>query len=132
MRSPSRWSDQHVEQLMGRLLQTGVIISALIVAVGGAGYLANHGADPIDHRAFQGEPSRFTTVTGIITHAANLHARGLIQFGLLLLIATPIARVAFSAIAFVRQRDKTYTVLTLIVLAVLTLSLLGGAGEGGR
>ena len=52
--------------------------------------------------------------------------RGLIQFGLLLLIATPVARVAFSVAAFAIQRDRLYVVVTLIVLAILTYSLAGG------
>ena len=51
------------------------------------------------------------------------HSRGLIQFGLLLLIAVPVARVAFSVVAFALQRDRTYVVVTLIVLAVLLYGL---------
>ena len=47
--------------------------------------------------------------------------RALIQLGLLLLIATPVARVAFSVFAFERQRDWTYVGITLFVLAVLRL-----------
>jgi uncharacterized membrane protein len=50
----------------------------------------------------------------------------LIQLGLLLLIATPVARVAFSAAAFAMQRDRLYVVVALIVLAVLMYSLMGG------
>jgi uncharacterized membrane protein len=50
----------------------------------------------------------------------------LIQLGLLLLIATPVARVAFSVAAFAMQGDRLYVVVTLIVLAVLIYSLTGG------
>jgi uncharacterized membrane protein len=52
-------------------------------------------------------------------------ARAIIQFGLLLLIATPIARVIFSAVAFAFERDYLYVAFTLAVLAILTYSLLG-------
>jgi uncharacterized membrane protein len=52
-----------------------------------------------------------------------LHSRGLIQLGLLLLIATPVARVAFSVLAFAEQRDWLYVSITLVVLAVLVYSL---------
>jgi uncharacterized membrane protein len=45
----------------------------------------------------------------------------------LLLVATPVARVIFSVAAFALQRDRTYVVITLIVLAVLGYSLFGGA-----
>jgi len=50
----------------------------------------------------------------------------LIQLGLLLLIATPVARVAFSVVAFAMQRDRLYVAVALIVLAVLMYSLMGG------
>ena len=59
----------------------------------------------------------------------SLHGRprGLIQFGLLLLIATPVARVAFSVFGFTQERDWVYVVITLIVLALLVYSLSGGS-----
>ena len=45
--------------------------------------------------------------------------------GLLLLIATPVARVIFSAIVFAMEGDRMYLLFTLIVLAVLLYSLFG-------
>ena len=45
--------------------------------------------------------------------------------GLLLLIATPIARVALSLIAFARQRDRMYVCITTLVLGLLLFSLFG-------
>jgi uncharacterized membrane protein len=51
--------------------------------------------------------------------------RGIIQLGLLFLIATPVARVVFSIFAFSVQRDRLYVVVTLTVLAILMFSLTG-------
>ncbi|MEH1965264.1 DUF1634 domain-containing protein [Nostoc sp.] len=51
---------------------------------------------------------------------------GTIKFGLLLLMATPISRVVFSLFAFIRERDLTYIIMTLIVLTALIYSLVGG------
>jgi uncharacterized membrane protein len=53
--------------------------------------------------------------------ALALQSRGSMQLGLLRLVATPIARVAF-----VQQRERTYVSVTLIVLAVLLYSLVAG------
>ena len=50
--------------------------------------------------------------------------------GLLLLIATPVARVALSLVAFVLQRDRLYVGITAFVLALLLASLVGGALVG--
>ncbi len=54
-----------------------------------------------------------------------MEPRSVIQLGLLLLIATPIARVAFSVVAFAVQRDRVYVGLSAVVLAVLLWSLSG-------
>jgi uncharacterized membrane protein len=120
------WTDKQVEQMLGNLLRAGVLLAAVVVLIGGILYLAQYGATTADYRVFRGEPSDLRTVSGIVTGAVSLRTRGLIQFGLLLLMATPIARVAFSLFAFVRQRDRTYVIVTLIVLATLVYSLTGG------
>lgn len=120
------WADQRVEQIIGNLLRAGVILAAGVVLMGGAIYLVRHGASTPHFRVFQGEPTDLRTVSGVVTDALSLRGRGVIQLGLLLLIATPVARVAFSIFAFAMQRDRTYVVVTLIVLTVLICSLAGG------
>ena len=117
------WTDERVERVIGGLLRWGVILAAAVVLAGGAVYLARHGSTVPEYRVFRGEPSYLRNVSGIMTDAVSWHSRGLIQFGLLLLIAVPVARVAFSVVAFALQRDRTYVVVTLIVLAVLLFSL---------
>jgi len=123
-------ADQRMDQIIGRLLQSGVILAAAFVFAGGAVFLARHPTPVTNYRVFQGEPEELRTVSGIFHEARELRGRGLIQLGLLILIATPIARVAFSAVAFLYQRDWTYVVVTLIVLGLLVYSLLGGHGSG--
>jgi uncharacterized membrane protein len=122
------WTEHQAEQIVGNLLRIGVLISALVVACGGVLYLVHYGAQQPHYHLFRGEPQDLRSVTGIVKDALDLRRRGLIQFGLLLLIATPIARVAFSVLVFLRQRDYTYIVVTLIVLSILILSLLSGRG----
>ncbi|MDQ2773857.1 MAG: DUF1634 domain-containing protein, partial [Acidobacteriota bacterium] len=62
--------------------------------------------------------------------AVHLRARSIIQFGILLLIATPILRVAFSLVGFAMERDKAYVLITTVVLAILLYSLINGAVAG--
>ncbi len=118
-------TDQRIDLIMSRLLRTGVILSALFVFAGGILFLLRHSTPVTDYRHFQGEPAQFRTVPGIFHDALALHGRGLIQIGLLLLIATPIARVAFSVVAFLYERDWMYVLVTLVVLGLLFYSLLG-------
>jgi uncharacterized membrane protein len=76
---------------------------------------------------FHGEPADLRSVSGIVSAAlSHQHGRGIIQLGLLFLIATPVARVIFSVFASAVQRDWLYVVVTLIVLAALVFSLTGG------
>jgi uncharacterized membrane protein len=122
---PQPWRDRRIEVILGNLLRTGVLISAAVVLSGACVYLSRHAHEPADYRVFRGEPSEFRTIPGVMQSVMNGRGRGLIQLGLLLLIATPIARVAFSVAGFAIERDRLYVGFTLIVLAVLLYSLLG-------
>ncbi len=125
-RLPVSWSEKRTELIIGNLLRAGVLVSATLVLLGGTFYLARRGAEVHDYRIFQGEPADLRTPSGILRDALAFDARGIMQLGLLLLIATPVARVAFSAFAFARERDALYVVVSLIVLGVLLFSLSGG------
>jgi len=124
--SRSGWSDQQVEQTIGNLLRFGLIIATAVVLVGAVIYLLRHGSEPPQYSVFHGEPADLRGINGILHDAAELSGRGLIQLGLLLLLATPVARVAFSIAAFALQRDHLYVVVTLIVMGVLLYSIVGG------
>jgi uncharacterized membrane protein len=121
----SDWTDQKIEVILANLLRIGVMSSAGVVLVGGAVFLARHGSAPAHHGSFAGEPSNLTQWSGILHGAFHLRARGIIQLGLLVLIATPVARVAFSAAAFALERDWLYVAVAGFVLMVLLYSLLG-------
>ncbi len=110
---------------MGNLLRAGVVTAATVVLLGGLVYLFHHGTEQPAYQVFRGEPATLRSVRGIVADALALRGRGIIQLGLLLLIATPIARVVFSMYAFMRQADRIYTAVTLIVLSVLLYSLAG-------
>jgi uncharacterized membrane protein len=124
---PVHWTEHEVEVLLGRLLQWGVGIAATVVLVGATLYLAHHGGEPPAYGTFVGEPADLRHIVGIVRSAADLSGRGLIQLGLLLLIGTPIARVALSLLVFVRDRDGLYVKLTAFVLLILLLGLSGVA-----
>lgn len=125
--APARWSDDAVERFLGRLLQVGVLLATALVLAGSVGYLARYGSTHPSYARFVGEPHDLSRVAGIVRAALEGRAPGLIQLGLLALIATPVLRVAFSLAAFVLQRDRTYVLLTAFVLLLLLASLAGVA-----
>jgi uncharacterized membrane protein len=114
--------------VIGGLLRAGVLAAAFLVTAGGALYLRAFGALPPHHGVFRGEPADLRTIGGIVRDALRGSSRGVIQAGLLLLIATPIARVLFSVWAFARERDGLYVAITLVVLATLLFSLVARVG----
>ncbi len=124
--STSPLNEKKIETIIGNLLRIGVLISAAIVLAGGILYLYRFGNIQTQLTVFRGEPANLRTVPGIVERSLTWSSRGLIQLGLLFLIATPVARVAFTLVAFLLKRDFTYVIITLIVLAVLAFSLLGG------
>lgn len=125
MASENAWTDQGIETVVGNLLRAGVMLSAFVVAVGAIIYLARHGHEPVEYRIFRGEPADLRVVSGIFRESFLLRGRAIIQFGLVLLIATPVARVAFSIVGFAKEHDGMYVVFTFAVFAILLYSLLG-------
>jgi uncharacterized membrane protein len=144
MASSSTWTDERISDWIGHLLRVGMIASGAIILVGGVIYLYFHGGtDAPDRSKFVAMPPEFSSPHAIARAAllgrrsedspkgpavplSDGRGRALIQLGLLLLIATPVLRVAFSIIAFARQRDFVYVLLPLIVLSVLIYSLFSG------
>jgi len=120
------WTDQQIEQIVGNLLRVGLLISTTVVIFGGLVYLGRHAHEQPAYRIFHGEPPDLRGITGIIEVTRDWRGRGFIQLGLLLLLATPVARVAFSIVAFAMQRDWLYVGITAIVLGVLLYSIVGG------
>ncbi len=121
------WTDRKVEDLVGNLLRAGVSLAALTVFIGAMVYLARHGGEPADYSVFRGEPSQLRTIPGVLVEVAHFQGRGIIQLGLLLLIATPVARVVLTIVGFVAERDRMYVLFATIVLIILLYSLFGPA-----
>ena len=118
-------NEKQLEYLLSNLLMYGVLIASSIVLFGGILYLINHGSEPAEYQIFRGTPSEFHSPTGVVNAVLAGSRRGIIQLGLLILIAIPILRVIISFCTFLLQRNFVYVVITSLVLASLTYSLVG-------
>lgn len=127
MNKKKQITDYDLESIMGRLLITGVIISATLVILGGAGYLYQMGFSNPHFKTFRGEPSNLRSVKQIISGVTHFDSLSIIQLGLLLLIATPISRVVFSVIGFLFEKDYLYVFISLIVLMIIGYSIFNVA-----
>ena len=118
--------EEKVQAIIGGLLRSGVLLAAGFTLIGGILYLFHYGTTLPGYHIFRGEPAYLRSITGIFQDALALQSRGIIQLGLILLIATPVARVAFSLLAFAIRRDYLYVVVTFIVLTLHIYSIIGG------
>ncbi len=119
MSETAKFDDARMESMMGRLLQFGVLLASLVVLVGGVLYLRQHNGHPMNYRKFVSEPAAFRGTGSLLHDLAAGDPAAIIQLGVLLLIATPIARVAFAAVAFALERDRLYLAISVVILAVL-------------
>jgi uncharacterized membrane protein len=116
-------SDQQLEQIVGNLLRAGVLLSAAVVLGGGIWLILECGGSHADYRQFGSAVASLRSPAAIVEGLAHPNPSAIIQFGLLLLVATPVARVILCLAVFGVQRDRMYAVITLIVLIVLAYSL---------
>lgn len=123
-----RFSDRQVEQFIGRVLQAGVLLAAGVVVLGATLLLQREGGEVADFRTFAGPAGYLRSVGGVVSAAMGLDPYAVVQLGLLLLVATPVARVALTLVAFAIQRDRLYVAMTGLVLALLLAGLVFGIG----
>jgi uncharacterized membrane protein len=109
---------------IGNILRAGVIVSAALVLLGGVLYLYRFWLTWPSYATFKGEPEQLKDIYGILKSALSFHSRGIIQLGLLCLIATPIIRVFFSLGIYAKQKDTLYVIITSIVFCLLIYSLM--------
>lgn len=122
-----KWDEGLLERKMGSILRIGVGLAAALVAAGGTLYLVHGRGQAADYGRFRGLAPELLRPASVLRAAIELRPLALIQLGLLLLILTPIARVAFSVLAFAKQGDRLFVVLALLVLVILLLSFFGYA-----
>lgn len=111
---------------MGRLLQIGVFAAAAVMFIGGLIYLFVRPEPLPDYQHFHPSVESIRSIPMMFVHAFRGDAAALIQVGTLLMIATPVARVVFAAVAFGRRRDALYCIVSSIVLVLLLYGLFFG------
>jgi uncharacterized membrane protein len=123
----NRPTDQELDVAVAAMLRFGVTVSAIVVLAGGLLYLQSPWSTAPDYSHFSAGDASLRTLAGIVQGVAHLHARSLIQAGLVLLIATPVARVVYCVVGFARQRRPLYVFVSSLVLLILIYSLSKGA-----
>jgi len=115
--------DKDVQLILGTLLRVGVLVSTAIVIIGGIVFLSSQTNQIVSFENFKPEQAKFSSVAEIFKGLKTMDGLAIIQFGVLLLIFTPIARVVFSIFSFLMEKDYMYVLIGIIVLCVIITSL---------
>ena len=116
------FADQDIQVILGTLLRVGVIVSMIVIFVGGLLYLIRYEEELVDYRVFN-SLQEYSSISSILVGLSGFNAKAIIQFGILLLIFTPVARVVFSVFSFIIERDYLYVIIGLLVLGIILFSL---------
>lgn len=116
-------ADRDIQSLLGSLLKTGVMLSTAIIMFGGIIYLVRHTNDPVSFEHFNPDNVKFNSFVSIFIGLRNFEPLAIIQFGIVLLISTPLARILFSVFGFLIEKDYLYVAIGLIVLVIILMSL---------
>ena len=116
-------NDKQVEILIGQVLRAGMLVSCAVTLLGIARYLLHHSTAIPDYRVFHAADGKLFHLRELLPAAFHGNPVAIIQLGILLLIATPVARVAFLVGAFALERDRLYVAVSGLVLAILLYSI---------
>jgi uncharacterized membrane protein len=116
-----------MKEMIGNTLRIGVVTACTIALISGIYYLIRNGGETIpNYTIFHKEPASFTSIKGIFNGLTTLSPKEWIQLGVIVLMLTPIIRVALSLIDFARQKDWLYVVITAIVFMVILMNSIVG------
>ena len=107
--------------MVSLVLTVGVGISATLIGAGFAAALAIGWQGSLI--GAHSTAAATTDFGGLAGRLGVLEPAAIVQLGLLTLVATPVVRVAASAAAFASEGDRLYTAITLVVLAILLVSV---------
>jgi uncharacterized membrane protein len=116
--APSRAHEDTISQVSAWILRIGVVSSSIIM-LGGIAVSFTHGTVSLNRITSDGFDYYPSVIWNLIIHG---HGKGIIEAGIYLLVFTPIMRIVASILLFAfQERDRLYTVITLVVL-ILTLA----------
>lgn len=121
-----------IESAISTILRAGVAISITIIAIGLAMTFAHHrdyfSSRPALGTLIDARANYTASMSSVLEGAREGRGQSIVMIGILVLIATPVIRVATSIALFAAERDGVYVVITSVVLLLLILSFVIGAG----
>ena len=118
------FTDLDLNRSVGNLLRLGVILSVVISLFGFIKLFLEGFKMPKHYESLENK-------SGNILHdfwisLGKFEGMAIIQLGVLILILTPLMRIIFALIGYLKEKDYTYVIISLIVLGIMVISFLMG------
>ena len=127
----SKIKDTDIELAISKVLRYGVYIAMFFAIIGGSVYIYRHGKEPVGNQYahyVEKDDDFFDYVHKMFVGIFDGKGREIITLGIIVLLVTPTVRIVFSLFGYALEKDKMYMVITLIVLAIIAISVMGGLG----
>ncbi|MBX9569999.1 MAG: DUF1634 domain-containing protein [Candidatus Obscuribacterales bacterium] len=122
--SSDSMNDEKMGNVISLLLIGGLVCSLVLVSVSSVIFICQNPHLTTSYKIFTGEPADLRAIDAVIRDSFKGNLRAIMQLGVVVLIATPVARVAFSVLTFAMEKDMKYVVFSSLVLAALLYSLV--------
>lgn len=113
---------KHYENILAKLMMSGILLATTLVMTGSIVYLYQHGHELIQYHTFHSEPKNLISFTAIFRDALHFSALAMIQLGLYILVLVQVLRVVLTLGYFLVLRDRAFVLLSVFILAVLVYS----------
>lgn len=120
------FSDIDLNRSVGNLLRMGVLLSMLVSLIGFVKLFLEGFKMPKTYEEL-GKPGQ-NIFHDFWISLQNFEGMGIIQLGILILIITPVMRVIFALVGYIKEKDYIYIIVSVLVLMIITFSFLMGYG----
>ncbi|WHT40209.1 MULTISPECIES: DUF1634 domain-containing protein [Myroides] len=125
--STTKFTDNQLQSIIGNVLRYGVLSALTVTLLGGIILLAKDSQQVVSFSTFvEKDQNLFVVFKTILQGVKDWNGESIIFLGILLLFLTPALRLLLSLFSFILEKDAMYVVITLIVIAVIILSVSFG------
>ncbi|MDY0931451.1 DUF1634 domain-containing protein [Chryseobacterium sp. CFBP8996] len=120
------FTDVDLNRSVGNLLRLGVILSVITSLIGFVKLFMEGFEMPKKYKLL----NMGTSSDKVWSHFWETLCKGegmaIIQLGILMLIFTPLMRIIFALIGYLKEKDYVYVIISSIVLAIMAISFFTG------
>lgn len=120
------FTDVDLNRSVGNLLRLGVILSVITSLIGFVKLFIEGFQMPRKYKLLDMGTSSEKVWSHFWETLCKGEGMAIIQLGILMLIFTPLMRIIFALIGYLKEKDYVYVIISSIVLAIMAISFFTG------